>query len=290
MLAQRIQDRLRWSAFRKWVTTASETASRTINSPSQREHRVDPSLPCWRCDARRLRISQSPKSFWARNGKQLVDPVTGDKNIRSRCRYPGCQASEQTEPPDKHIVRGDFRQEVDYPVQIDKIKGRPLRRRTIDELFRFGQMAARSTVLYGGAGVRMTNRVLEVDDTARSELFDIHRLRHVVEPEVNPSPACRTRIVTTSSSMTSPSIRSSNVSAAQACHCGSAGRPKRGGPGNWRSGRFLLAHVESEHIHQQPSKDDFPPGDFRGFVLHVVSGRLAARNSIKRRRAVAHQR
>ena len=37
----------------------------------------------------------------------------------------------------------------------------------------------------GGVGARISTAFWKVDDSVESDLFDLHRLRHVIEPEVN---------------------------------------------------------------------------------------------------------
>ena len=97
---------------------------------------------------------------------------------------PGIPEIGQTGLTNKNVIRGDFRQEIDYPLQIDKFKTVP---------YVMGRLTSYSDSVDGGslnralvgAGLRTTTAFWKVDDTAQSDLFDIHRLRHIIEPELN---------------------------------------------------------------------------------------------------------
>ena len=117
------------------------------------------------------------------NGKPVFDPVTGAKEFSSQV-FPGIPNLGQTGFTNDHVLRGDFRQEIDYPVQIDRFKISPY---AVGRLTSYSDSVDGGTLnrLYGGAGIRATTAFWKVDDTAQSQLLDIHRLRHVIEPELN---------------------------------------------------------------------------------------------------------
>ncbi|HWB54798.1 MAG TPA: LPS assembly protein LptD, partial [Tepidisphaeraceae bacterium] len=89
-----------------------------------------------------------------------------------------------TDVPESTTYRGDFRQELDYPINAGEFKIVP---------YVVGRYTGYSDSITGSvqnraliaSGLRATTAFWAVDDTAESTLFDIHRLRHVIEPEIN---------------------------------------------------------------------------------------------------------
>src|SRR6185369_11639997 len=97
------------------------------------------------------------------NGKPVKDE--NGNIIKKPAVLPGLPNLGQTGFTDKHVVRGDFRQEVDYPFQVDKFKVSPY---VVGRLTSYSESVDGSTLnrLYGGAGLRMTTAFWKVDDTA----------------------------------------------------------------------------------------------------------------------------
>ena len=190
---------------------------------------------------------------------------------------PGLPNIGQTGVTNKDVVRGDFRQEIDYPFQVDRFKVSPY---VLGRLTSYSESVDGGTLnrLYGGAGVRMSTAFWKVDDTARSELFDIHRLRHVVEPELNLFAGVENKDRNDVFIYDEPVDQLWDISAMQLA-LRQRWQTKRGGPGNWRSVDFFTLNVELNLFANEP-KGDLPPKDFRGLFFNEEPEASIPRNSI----------
>jgi lipopolysaccharide export system protein LptA len=204
--------------------------------------------------------------FKNRNDKKGVTAVT-----------PGLPSIGQTGFTDNHVVRGDFRQEIDYPLQIDKFKVSPY---VVGRLTSYSDSVDGGTLnrLYGGAGVRASTAFWKVDDTAQSDLFDIHRLRHVIEPEVNLFAGVENKDRNDVFIYDEPIDQIWDISAVQLA-LRQRWQTKRGGPGNWRSVDFFALNVELNLFANEPH-NDLPPEGFRGLFFNTAPEASIPRNSI----------
>jgi hypothetical protein len=97
---------------------------------------------------------------------------------------PGLPSEGYTGTITSPVGRGDTRQEIDYPIQLGQIKVVPyVMGRDTGYTDSPGDDAKNR--VYGAAGVRITTDFWKVDDLADSDLFDLHRVRHIIEPEIN---------------------------------------------------------------------------------------------------------
>jgi hypothetical protein len=85
------------------------------------------------------------------------------------------------------IVRGDTRQEIHLPLRLGDIKVTPfLAGRATWWNTDFADDTGDSTTrLWGGGGLRSSVQFWKVYNDVDSDFFDIHRLRHVIEPQFN---------------------------------------------------------------------------------------------------------
>ena len=222
-----------------------------------------------------------------RNKEENSKPVRDSNgNIEQiPAALPGFAETGQTGLTNKNVFRADLRQEVDYPFQLDKWKASAY---VVGRLTSYSDSPDSGSVnrVLGGAGVRMTTEFWKVDDTAQSDFFDIHRIRHVIEPELN--------LFTSISNKDRDDVfiydqavdNISDVSAAQLA-INQRWQTKRGGPGNWRSVDFFTLNVELNVFANKPSKDSFLPGDFRGLYFESAPGGIGSARQRERRRAVA---
>ncbi|MGC4031110.1 MAG: LPS assembly protein LptD [Tepidisphaeraceae bacterium] len=105
-------------------------------------------------------------------------------NENDRFATPGIPSLGYTGTSEDYTVRGDFRQEVDYPIDAGRFKVVP---------YVFGRYTGYSDSpdgdpqnrILAGVGTRINTAFWRVDEAAQSEFFDIHRVRHVIEPELN---------------------------------------------------------------------------------------------------------
>jgi hypothetical protein len=180
--------------------------------------------------------------------------------------------------PEDTTYRGDFRQELDYPLTLGQIKAVPyvMERYTSYSTSPMGQTENR---FYEGAGTRISTAFWKVNDTAESDLFDIHRIRHVVEPEVN--------LFTSASSVDADNLyiydedvdRINDITAAQlALH--QTWQTKRGGPGRWRNVDFLTWNVEGDFFANAPPDRELDPSNFRGLFYDSLPEASIPRDAI----------
>src|SRR5207302_10354433 len=102
-----------------------------------------------------------------------------------------------------------------------------------------------------GTGVRVNTAFWKVDDTAQSDLFDIHRLRHVIEPELNLFTSSQTHDQNDFFIYDEDVDAINDVTAVQlAVH--QRWQTKRGGAGQFRSVDFLTLNVEGNFFFNQP--------------------------------------
>lgn len=118
------------------------------------------------------------------SGETLRDYGFHVNNNRERYAVPGLPSYGYTGTTNNYVIRGDFRQEIDWPIDAGEFKIVP---------YVVGRYTGYSDSpdddpqnrLLVGAGTRITTAFWKIDDSAHSRLFDIHRIRHVIEPELN---------------------------------------------------------------------------------------------------------
>jgi lipopolysaccharide assembly outer membrane protein LptD (OstA) len=167
--------------------------------------------------------------------------------------------------PSDTTYRGDTRQEVDFPFSMGQFRVVPY---VMGRYTAYSQSVDGAEVerLYAGAGVRMTTAWWKVDDSYNSSLFDLHRLRHVVEPELNLYAA------TESKSKDELFIYDEQIDAindigAMSLAVNQRWQTKRGGPGQWRSVDFFTLNTELNLFFNKPPDRELDPTDFRGLFF-----------------------
>jgi hypothetical protein len=187
--------------------------------------------------------------------------------------------------PESETYRGDFRQEMDYPINAGEFKVVPyvVGRYTGYSDSVTGAIQNRALV---AAGMRATTAFWAVDDTAHSTLFDINRIRHVVEPELN--------LFTSADNIDRDNlfIYDQDVDAINDITGGQLAlrqtwQTKRGGPGDWRSVDFLTLDVEGNGFVNKPPKDELDPANptynlngFRGSFFYSQPEASIPRDSV----------
>jgi hypothetical protein len=183
-------------------------------------------------------------------------------------------------PPvdDDWTFRGDFRQEVGYPLAVGQFKVVPY---VMGRYTGYTDSPDGSNQNRGlaGAGVRVNTQFWQINNRARSELFDINRTRHIIEPEVH---------AFTSAANVDPNElwiydeQVDNVHDISAVQFALRQRwqTKRGGPGRQRSVDFLKFNVEANFFGNQPSDPELAPLGFRGLFYPSLPEASIPRNSI----------
>jgi lipopolysaccharide assembly outer membrane protein LptD (OstA) len=191
---------------------------------------------------------------------------------------PGAPSFGTTGMPGNIVYRGDFRQELDYPFTAGQFRLVPyvLGRYTVYSDSPVGTSRNR---LLAGTGVKINTDFWKVDDTVESELFDLHRLRHVIEPELN--------LFTSTSNVNrdqllqyDESIDEINaISVAQlALH--QQWETKRGGADRWRSVDFFDWNIEANFFSHKPNDELMNPTKFRGLYFASLPEASLPRNSL----------
>lgn len=178
---------------------------------------------------------------------------------------PGLPSVGFTGTPGDVVVRSDLRQEISYPLQLGRFKFVP---------FAVGRYTAYSDSpegatehrLLGGIGARLGTSFWRVDDAVQSRLFDINRIRHVVEPQVS--------VFTSASTIDrgevyqyEEDVDSINDLSAVQLALRQRWQTKRGGPGRWRNVDFLTLNVEANFFSNKPDSTALAPENFRGLYF-----------------------
>jgi len=180
---------------------------------------------------------------------------------RDRVAVPGIPSIGYTGTTGRYVARADLRQEIDWPVDVGQFKVVPYIMGRYTGWSDSPEDDPQNRIL-AGAGVRMTTAFWKVDDSAESDFFDIHRIRHVVEPELD--------LFTSAASLDRNSvyiydetIDGVNDISAASFWIRQRWQTKRGGPGLWRSVDFLTFDVGIIGVANKP---DFPESPYRSFA------------------------
>ncbi len=191
---------------------------------------------------------------------------------------PGLPSFGTTGEPGNVVYRGDFRQELDYPFSAGQFRVVPYVLGRYTEYSDSPDGAMKNRLLVG-AGVRFTTAFWKVDDTVASTLLDLHRLRHVIEPEVNLFTSAenvhRDRLFQFDEQVDDVT----DVTGAQIA-LRQRWQTKRGDAGRWRSVDFLSLNVEGNFYTHKPNDVLLDPVKFRGLYFESMPEASIPRNSI----------
>jgi hypothetical protein len=178
---------------------------------------------------------------------------------------PGIPDAGYTGTTGATVWRGDTRQELDWPLAVGQVKVVP---------YVMGRVTTYSnspggdpqTRLFTGGGIRMSTAFWQVDNSAQSDLLDIHRIRTIIEPEVNLFGSGST-VDQSKLYIYDPNVDAINdIQAAQlALH--ERWQTMRGGPAGWRSADLLEVNVEGNFFANQPPPNILNPTQFRGLYF-----------------------
>jgi hypothetical protein len=184
-------------------------------------------------------------------------------------------------PPDvseDSNLRGDFRQEIDYPFSLAQFRVVPyvFGRYTGYEHAIDGERADRAMA---GTGVRINTQFWKIDNTAKSRLFDVHRMRHVIEPEIHLFASAMNVDPGEIFIYDEPVDSIHDVQAIQLA-LRQRWQTKRGGPGRLRSVDFFSLNLEANLFANQPPDAQLAPLGFRGLFFESLPEASIPRNSI----------
>jgi hypothetical protein len=191
---------------------------------------------------------------------------------------PGIRALGQTGVPTKFTWRGDFREEIDWPLEAGHFKVVPyvVGRYTEYSDSPGGDAQAR---FFGAGGARLTTTFWKVDPTAESDLFDIHQLRHVIEPSLDVF-ASGTTVDRNHLYMYDSQVDAINDVSAVKLGLHQRWQTQRGGPDRWRSVDFFTLDLNVQLFANKPRGFNFlNPYDFRGTYFSSIPEASIPRNS-----------
>jgi lipopolysaccharide export system protein LptA len=208
---------------------------------------------------------------------------------------PGEPSFAYTGDPGTTTWRGDFRQEIDWPINAGPFKFVPY---TFGRYTVYSQGVVPPAVepttrtlpvgpvtrssdqnrVMAGTGVRLSTAFWRVDDTMQSDLLDIHRLRHVIEPEINLFASAQT-IDQSRLFIYDENVDAINDVQAVQLALRQRWQTKRGGPGRWRSVDVFTFNVYGNFFANQPDVRFRDPADFRGEFFSTEPETSLARNS-----------
>jgi hypothetical protein len=191
---------------------------------------------------------------------------------------PGLPSEGYTGTTGSPVDRGDTKQELDYPIQIGQIKMVPY---TLGELTAYSDSPEDDGKqrVYGAIGLRLTTDFWKVDDAVQSDLFDLNRIRHIIEPEINlyssGESVDRNQLYIYDENVDGVS----DVSAADiALH--QRWETYRGAPGQQQSVAFLTWNVSADMYSDPPKDAGNTPADFRGIFFPTDPAASIPRDAI----------
>lgn len=193
-------------------------------------------------------------------------------------REPGIPSLGFTGVDTGTTYRGDFRQEVSHPINAGPFKVVPY---VVGRLTSYTDSPASGSInrLFGAVGARASTAFWRTYDRVESRLFDVHRMRHVIEPEVNVFAAAQTDDRNDVFIYEEDVDATHDLSAMQLA-LRQRWQTKRGGPGRWRSVDFFTLSVEANLFANQPAEDELEPRGFRGLYFPSLPETSVPRNSI----------
>lgn len=191
---------------------------------------------------------------------------------------PGIPALGTTGTPTDTTWRGDFRQELDWPLRTRHLDVVPY---VVGRLTEYSATPGDSdqTRLFAAAGLRLTTAFWKTDPYIHSDLLDIHQMRHVIEPELN--------LFTSATSLDRNHvyIYDDQVDAINDISAAEVGlrqrwQTQRGGPGRWRSADVFTLDIDAEWYANKPRRSVLNPYDFRGMFFSSMPETSIPRDAV----------
>ena len=205
------------------------------------------------------------------------DATLAEQGFRSG-QSPGLPSTGFTGIDDETTYRGDFRQEIDAPFSAGQFRVVPY---VVGRYTAYSDSPTEGSIdrLYAGTGVRLTTAFWKVNNAAKSDLFDIHRIRHVIEPQIHLYTSVQSEERSDLFIYDEQIDAINDISAAQIA-LRQRWQTKRGGAGRWRSVDFFTLNIEGNFFANQPSDDELNPVAFRGLFFDSLPETSIPRNSI----------
>ncbi len=136
-----------------------------------------------------------------------------------------------------YVTRFDTRHEIAVPLEFGPVNVTPFlvgRFTGYDDDFQSFSSDADEFRFFGSAGVRLATELQRVDNSAESVLFDLHRMRHIIEPSVTLWYAHAT-VDQTDLPVYDETVESIATGSAVRFGLHNTWQTQRGGPGYWRT-------------------------------------------------------
>jgi lipopolysaccharide assembly outer membrane protein LptD (OstA) len=190
---------------------------------------------------------------------------------------PGLPSVGQTGTDNGTTYRGDFRQELDFPFSAGQFRVLP---------YLVGRYTGYSDSpgggekqrLFGGAGARVSTAFWKTIEGVESRTFDLHRMRHVVEPELNVFTSATTVDRNQLFLYDEPIDSIYDVSAVSVA-LRQRWQTERGGPGRRRSVDVFALNVVASFYSNEPEAT-LPPQNFRGLYFASLPEASVPRESV----------
>lgn len=201
-----------------------------------------------------------------------------DQGYRPPNITPGLPSRGITGVTGRTVYRANFREEVDYPFTAGAFRVTPYAMGVYSEYSDSPSGGDKARLMIGG-GAKITTEFWKVDPNAQSDLFDIHQLRHVIEPELNLFTAVQNISQKDVFIYDEPIDEVNDISAASfAVH--QRWETKRGGPGQWRNVDAFTFNAEINGFLNKPNSALLAPKNFRGLFFPSLPESSIPRDSI----------
>ncbi|MCC6908407.1 MAG: LPS assembly protein LptD [Phycisphaerales bacterium] len=189
-----------------------------------------------------------------------------------------------------YVNRFTTGQEISYPFEVGIFRVVPFgvgRFTFYDDDFSEFSQRAEAQRYFGGGGVRVATQFSRINNTVESRLFDLHRIRHIIEPSLTFFSADSDAGVG-DSPIYDVDVEGITTGTVMRVGMRNTWQTQRGGPGRWRSvdvfildTDFVLSTSETQGDYSLPRYFDYRPelshlGDhFAGDFMWLVSDQFA---------------
>jgi len=182
---------------------------------------------------------------------------------RDRAALPGIPSYGYTGVSNDYVGRADLRQQIDWPIDAGQFKVVPYIVGRYTGYTDSPEDGSQNRFI-GGAGVRMTTAFWKVDDAMRSRLFDLNRVRHVIEPELHLFTSAST-VDRSDVYVYDETIDGINDISAASFYVRQRWQTKRGAPGRQRSVDVLALNLGVIGFANAPDESNRTNPDFADF-------------------------
>ena len=182
-----------------------------------------------------------------------------------------------------NVLRADTRHELDMPLRVGDAKITPYitgRATFWDADFPETPGGGSTSRLWGGAGVRSSMQFWHVYDDVQSTFFDVHRLRHIIEPQFNLF-VTGTNVERSDLQPFDRDVEGISGGSGMQLALNQKWQTKRGGEGHWRDVDWITLNVSwNQFWNKDNTSLFFPLQPLRGYYFASRPDLSLVRNSI----------